>query len=57
MSKTSVTRYHPFAVLLHWLLGHQRNLTLSFLVGLMLGSLLPDNPDLFLDQLVVAERL
>jgi putative membrane protein len=28
-----------FSRLLHWLLGHQRNLTLSFLVGLMLGSL------------------
>ncbi|MEO7336676.1 MAG: methyltransferase domain-containing protein [Caldimonas sp.] len=27
------------------------------LVGLVLGHLLPDNPDLFLDQLVVAERL
>jgi SAM-dependent methyltransferase len=27
------------------------------LLGLILGALLPDNPDLFLDQLVVAERL
>jgi len=27
------------------------------LLGLVLGALLPDNPDLFLDQLVVAERL
>ena len=27
------------------------------LLGLILSALLPDNPDLFLDQLVVAERL
>ena len=27
------------------------------LIGLFLGTVLPKNPDLFLDQLVVAERL